>query len=521
MYRCAGDFDDGLPVDFRSADLNIDGCLEEIRAKGLSYDVVLVDSFHQHEPSLRDLRAASTLIAEGGTLIVHDCNPPTEDVAGPDFMLTPWAGVSYKAYVDFLIERDDLDYFTVDTDWGCGVIRRLRPGQHQRGRSDRSEIVQRWRALGNDFHATFVFLQENKQALLNLVPQAHFLRTEAPYTKMKPTPMRGAAPEATPDLQPDAPRSQLDPDRPLTVAAPRPKSMFVLAVVGTRHVGLAATTLRFLKMFTRKDILVVQSRSAMRATHDQVLSVDLPAELDDHQASIALKTDLLRHVGGLADRFCYLDTDVIAVNEGIDAVFDQRIAPVAFAADHATIDAFSPWAVSCGCPQEEGCSHLRRALLRQFEIEIPDGGWQIWNGGVFVFDEGSEEFLTTWYRMARRVMALSGWCTRDQSTLAATAWKLGLQAQPLLPPGFNTVVDCMRNVTLDRRAKATLQDFEVDERYSLSAHRPPHFLHFINEGMWRRGWRNWDDVEDLLRRRSEDEPSLTASASLRHEQVRV
>ena len=55
MYRCPDDFDDGLTIDYRSATLDIGECLKTISQEGRSFDIVLVDSWHEFEPSWRDL----------------------------------------------------------------------------------------------------------------------------------------------------------------------------------------------------------------------------------------------------------------------------------------------------------------------------------------------------------------------------------------------------------------------------------------------------------------------------------
>ena len=102
-------------------------------------------------------------------------------------------------------------------------------------------------------------------------------------------------------------------------------SAFVFSVVGTRHVLAASIALEYLKRVTRHPIIVVQARSERRAAHDTVIEVEPPTELDDHQASIWLKTNLLAHVRGHAERFCYLDSDVIAVDPA--SMKSSRIAP--------------------------------------------------------------------------------------------------------------------------------------------------------------------------------------------------
>jgi hypothetical protein len=275
------------------------------------------------------------------------------------------------------------------------------------------------------------------------------------------------------------------------------KSAFVFAVVGTRHVRMASLALEFLKRVTRHDIIVVQSRSERRAQHDKVLEVETPAALDDHQASIYLKTNILTHVQGLADRFCYLDSDVIAVDAEVDRIFDHASGPVTFAHDHAEIDAFSGWAVNCGC-REPRCNHLREALLCTFDVDVRRPDYRMWNGGVFLFSEDSADFLAQWHRMSLGIMAEPYWRTRDQGTLAATAWRFGIQDQPVLPHKFNFIVDCMKGVASARRASLAPSESYVRTDYELGAEGAPHFIHFVNGGVGRRAWRNWDDVERLL-----------------------
>jgi hypothetical protein len=74
---------------------------------------------------MADLVEGFRLIRQGGTLVVHDCLPPRSENAVPNYIQGEWCGVSYQAYVDFISERHDLAVYTVDTDYGCGVIRKL------------------------------------------------------------------------------------------------------------------------------------------------------------------------------------------------------------------------------------------------------------------------------------------------------------------------------------------------------------------------------------------------------------
>ena len=66
MYRCPDGYDDGLPIDFRSATSEIDAQLTALRASGATYDLILVDPFRDYEQSLRDLGVARSLLTAKG-----------------------------------------------------------------------------------------------------------------------------------------------------------------------------------------------------------------------------------------------------------------------------------------------------------------------------------------------------------------------------------------------------------------------------------------------------------------------
>src|SRR5262245_25742999 len=122
MYRCPESYDDGMGIDYRSADLDITECLTKMGEDGLRVDIALLDSFHEYEQSLRDLTEFFSFISEGGTLVVHDCMPPRVDIAQPTFMPGEWSGATHQAFIDFVSNRNDLEFYAVDTDYGCGII---------------------------------------------------------------------------------------------------------------------------------------------------------------------------------------------------------------------------------------------------------------------------------------------------------------------------------------------------------------------------------------------------------------
>ena len=277
-------------------------------------------------------------------------------------------------------------------------------------------------------------------------------------------------------------------------------NLFVYALCGDHHVGLVNTSLRFLKNFTRQEIVVLASRCESEIQHDQVQRHEVPSQLDNHQASIMLKTNVHRLVGSLAHRCFYLDTDVIAVDSEIDMIFGMKCGPVSFAPDISRMRAFSRWAVRCSCLHEP-CDHLRDRIRGKFGVEVSDPDWQHWNGGVFLFDSESVDFMDTWHRYTTSILLDPHWKTRDQGTLIATAWKFQLQNQPTLPTAYNYIVNAMRGIEMSKRATAPISEYFVNVSYSFDPNSTlthPRFLHFINGGVGARGWRNWDDAEARL-----------------------
>ena len=197
-YLCLRPPEDGLPVDFESNTVDIADCIRRIDEQRQRYDVILVDSWHSYDASVRDLAAGYYLLQEGGAMVVHDCLPTSEDQVTPEFHKGLWCGLTYKAYLDFVIKYSPMDYYTLDTDFGCGVIRRtvppnelLRRAAPRRGaegparapsaestKSEHDPLVEQWTSLGDDHAAAFRFFRRHFRHLLRLRTTDEFLDIE-------------------------------------------------------------------------------------------------------------------------------------------------------------------------------------------------------------------------------------------------------------------------------------------------------------------------------------------------------
>jgi glycosyltransferase involved in cell wall biosynthesis len=291
------------------------------------------------------------------------------------------------------------------------------------------------------------------------------------------------------------------------------RQAFVYVVCGNAHAERLNTSLKFLKKYTHKEIVVIASRISTSIDHDQLIHIPPNPDFDDHQMAITIKTEILQYLKDPALQGCYLDTDVIAVNKKVDSIFTHIKGPFAFAQDLYPISTFSRYAVNCGCTKSK-CDHLIQAIRNKFKVEVSDPEWPHWNGGVFLFSSEAKPLLDLWSRYSKAIFNDSHWKTRDQGTLIAAVWRLGLQGTPTLAAKYNFIVDRFEGIPLEKRSSAQTIQAIFNNSYSLRPQKrkpTPVLIHFINDGVQCRGWKNWEDVEELLKDASPALPAKTPS----------
>ena len=422
------------------------------------------------------------------------------------------------------------------------------------------------------------------------------------------------------------------------------KNKFVFVVCGDKkHIQTLNYSLSHLKHFSDNEIAVVTdlSRNDTAIRHNKVINIKTPNGLSHHQAGIYLKIGLHKFLD-MKHRYCYLDSDVIAVDKEVDKIFNYKSGPINFATDHCPLPCFSPNALNCGCiekrkanielliqleneylklsekhkrdlkffndkyipkdplgldkyrqlkkiiaaysedyswflkmppffqfalarikpnpfnfehfiaakgdfiwndkqkraydsannllydakaepPQHPSyyhhikgnskfiwseknkfwldemgkdlyapaaCSHLQEALADKFNVKITQNNWRHWNGGVFLFDEESIEFLDTWLNCTMEIFKDPNWKIRDQGTLIATSWKMGLQNLPRLPVEFNFLADANNSgLRFNNGVGFTLDGYKNAVK--------PHFIHVYHH-FGNKGWDVWDYVESVL-----------------------
>lgn len=387
------------------------------------------------------------------------------------------------------------------------------------------------------------------------------------------------------------------------------QQVFVFVVCGGQeHIDTLNFSLQYLRHFSKKPIWVVTDsrRNEGAIEHTDIVDVETPSEMDNHQASIYLKTGLHKFLPK-GNTYCYLDTDIMALDEQADDIFSQYIPPITFAPDHCVLKYFSASALHCTCVKEHQeisdrihdllakhdqnfnlkrtkaqdrlrmelnnlnkdrrrkiwyffkyylsgstynlrgftfhkkkkywtddsgqiilhdvdwqrilriikeqlnfdydrikqawmfpdgtylntyCKHLPEQIAKDFGVAVKDQDWQHWNGGVFLFDDQSHDFLEAWHQKCLFVFKSPDWKTRDQGALIATVWEFGLENHPTLSKAWNFIVDANNvNLVLDEPTH-TFSDDAMHTSYR------PHLVHVYHD-FGKTGWYIWDWIEQL------------------------
>lgn len=87
------------------------------------FDIIFIDGLHQSDQVLKDIDNSLDVLAEGGTIVVHDCLPEAEYQQVREDNNREWTGDVWKAVALLKGTRANLDIKVVDHDWGCGIIR--------------------------------------------------------------------------------------------------------------------------------------------------------------------------------------------------------------------------------------------------------------------------------------------------------------------------------------------------------------------------------------------------------------
>lgn len=134
------------------------------------FDVIFIDGLHLEHQVNKDIENSLKHLQEGGTILLHDCNPPTKFHAteSPVYAAPAngnWNGTVYLSLINLRLYKNNLKLKTVDSDWGVGILTR--------------EINETLNAFPNDA-MSWEFFCENRQEILNLVTVDEFINLYNP-----------------------------------------------------------------------------------------------------------------------------------------------------------------------------------------------------------------------------------------------------------------------------------------------------------------------------------------------------
>jgi len=129
----------------------------------LTYDIIFIDGLHTAYQVYKDICNSLKILNPGGFIVVHDCNPATKWHARPPEEYKrgeEWNGTTYLGFIQFKEQNPDISCFTVDTDYGCGIITSL-------------PLVKNT-TWGAYMSPSFEYFERNREQLLGLISVEQF-----------------------------------------------------------------------------------------------------------------------------------------------------------------------------------------------------------------------------------------------------------------------------------------------------------------------------------------------------------
>lgn len=123
------------------------------------FDVVFIDGLHHADQVYRDVLNSLRHLNANGTIVLHDCNPLTEDDEAVPRRQSHWNGNCWKAVAELRRVHRGVRAFVINADQGLGVVVK-KPGE-----------VPPLRAMTTSAMALkFSDLKKQRTRLLGLVP---------------------------------------------------------------------------------------------------------------------------------------------------------------------------------------------------------------------------------------------------------------------------------------------------------------------------------------------------------------
>jgi len=108
----------------KSSMVSFVGTSDEFFAQNkIIFDIILIDGLHHSDQVVKDIENSLKFLSNNGTILMHDCNPTDELMQRIPRDTVMWTGDVWKAFVQYREQHPELLMFTVNTDYGVGIIR--------------------------------------------------------------------------------------------------------------------------------------------------------------------------------------------------------------------------------------------------------------------------------------------------------------------------------------------------------------------------------------------------------------
>lgn len=135
--------------------------------KDRKWDIIFIDGLHEANQAMRDVKNSIDRLSKGGTIVLHDCNPPTFEhtTTGVDGC---WTGDIYKVAAKLAMQEVQVgspaNFYTVDTDWGVGVMHSIDQKYYRN-----IEVL-------SDYFVTWEQFEKHRKLRINLITPEEFLQ---------------------------------------------------------------------------------------------------------------------------------------------------------------------------------------------------------------------------------------------------------------------------------------------------------------------------------------------------------
>lgn len=101
-----------------------DNFFAEIKDKNIFYDFIFIDGLHHSDQVDKDIYNSLNHLSPEGIIMLHDANPSSFEAQLVPRIQIEWNGDVWKSIVKLRCNNPNVEVFTVDTDYGCAILRK-------------------------------------------------------------------------------------------------------------------------------------------------------------------------------------------------------------------------------------------------------------------------------------------------------------------------------------------------------------------------------------------------------------